>query len=95
MTEEQKQAIIDQQARFVEDMQKAQQQAAEFQAANPYPGDAFRAQMDAEHEARIKEMDARMEEYKKAADERRKAHEEAYKARLQERTAKVAADKGA
>ncbi|MDH3980855.1 MAG: hypothetical protein OEU91_10150 [Gammaproteobacteria bacterium] len=95
MTDEQKQAIADQQAKYVEDMQKAQQQAAEFHAANPYPGDAFRAQMEAEHQARIKEMDARMEEFKKAADERRKAHEEAYKARLQERTGKVAADKGA
>ena len=75
LTEEQKQAIADQQARFAEDMKKAQQQAAEFYAAQPYPGDmiraegeAMRARMDAEHEARIKEMDARREEMRKAAD---------------------------
>ena len=95
MTEEQKKAIADQQAKLAEDMQKAQQQAAEFYAANPYPGDAFRAQMDAEHAARIKEMDARMEEYRKESEARRAAHEEAYKARLQERTTKVETDKGA
>jgi len=60
LTDEQKQAIADQQARFAADMQKAQQQAAEYYAAQPFPGDAmraqgdaFRARMDAEHEARI------------------------------------------
>ena len=100
MTDEQKKAVADQQAQYLEHMQNAQKQAAEFYAAQPqqqfaYPGQDFRAQMEADHKARIAEMDARMEEFKKASDARRKAHQEAYKARLQERTAKVAVDTGA
>ena len=77
MTEEQQQAIADQQAamaaqqaQFVEQMQTAQKQAAEFYANQPAPsygvqpaiyGDDFMRQMDEEHAARIKEMEARME----------------------------------
>jgi hypothetical protein len=75
MTEEQKQAIADQQAKYMEDMQKAQQQAAEFYAnqraamIDMYaPVDDIRAQRMEQREARIAEMDARMEERMKAAE---------------------------
>jgi hypothetical protein len=70
MTEEQKQAIADQQAKYAEDMQKAQQQAAEFYATQRAPmGDMYSQRME-QREARIAEMDARMEEHRKAADAR-------------------------
>jgi hypothetical protein len=104
LTEEQQKAIADQQAQMIENMQKAQQQAAEFYAKQPVPAfgaqptmfeDPFIRQMDAEHEARIKEMDARMEEARKAADLRRKEAEERFKARRQERTASVDEKAGA
>lgn len=91
LSEEQQQAIAaqqkliaEQQARLIENMQKAQQQAAEYYASHPAPAfgtapafgedpylrqmDAMQAQMDAMHEARLKEMDARMEAARKAAD---------------------------
>jgi len=93
MTEEQKQAIADQQAKFIEDMQKARQQAAEFYANQPvpqFPEQDYFARMDEEREARIKESDARYEEYKQAAEERRKAHDEAFQARLEKRAAERA-----
>lgn len=91
LSEEQQQAIAAQQkllaerqARLIENMQKAQQQAAEFYASQSAPAfaatptfgedpflrrmDAMQEQMDAMHEARLKEMDARMEAARKAAD---------------------------
>jgi hypothetical protein len=91
LSEEQREAIAaqqkliaEQQARLIENMQKAQQQAAEFYASQPAPAsaaapafgedpylrqmDAMQEQMDAMHEARLQEMDTRMEAARKAAD---------------------------
>ena len=91
LSEEQQQAIAEQQkliaeqhTRMIENMQKAQQQAAEYYASQPVPGfaaqpvfgedpflrqmDAMWEQMDAMREARLKEMDARMEASRQAPD---------------------------
>jgi hypothetical protein len=100
MTEEQKKAIADQQAKYVEDMQKAQQQAAEFYASQRAPMIDRRTQMHEQHMARIAEMDARRAEFKKASDARRAEFEAARKGRMQETSTKVEetkveADKGA
>jgi hypothetical protein len=69
LTEEEKKAIADQQAKYVEDMQKAQQQAqqqaAEFYANQRAPMTDMRTQMMEQHQARVAEMDARMAEFKK------------------------------
>jgi len=76
MTDEEKKVIADQQAKYMEDMQKAQQQAqqqaAEFYANQraPMTGMQNTGRLE-ERQARIAEMDARMEEFRKASDARR------------------------
>jgi hypothetical protein len=106
MTEEQKQAVADQQARAIEFMQKAQQQAAEFYASQRMPLQDMHQDMMKDWDARIKEeeaqraafkqaYEARKKESKAAYEARRKAREEAYKARLERRNSKPAADTGA
>jgi hypothetical protein len=104
LTEEEKKVIADQQAKYVEDMQKAQQQAqqqaAEFYANQRAPMTDMRTQMMEQHQARVAEMDARRAEFKKASDARRAEFEAARKARMQEISSKtektrVEADTGA
>ena len=70
MTEEQQKAMADQQAKHIENMQKAQQQAAEFYANQRAPMTGMPADRMAQRDARIAEMDARMEEHRKAAETR-------------------------
>ena len=98
MTEEQQKAIADQQAKYIEDMQNAQKQAAEFYANRPAPvygvqpamyGDDFMKKMEEEHAARVKEMNARMEESRKAAEKRHQEALERFEARRKDHAAKV------
>ena len=68
MTEEQQKAIADQQAQYIESMQKAQQQAqqqaAEFYANQRAPMTDRYSQMQEQREARIAEMDARIDPWR-------------------------------
>jgi hypothetical protein len=98
LTEEQQKAIADQQAKYIEDMQNAQKQAAEFYANRPAPaygvqpamyGNDFMKKMEEEHAARVKEMEARMEESRKAAEKRHQEAQERFEARRKDRAAKV------
>jgi hypothetical protein len=106
MTEEQKQAIADQQAKALEYMQNAQKQAAEFYASQRAPMLDMQQPVMEDREARVKEIDAereaaqqayeaRVAESKAAYDARRKEREAAHKARLERRDSKPAADTGA
>jgi hypothetical protein len=105
MTEEQKQAIADQQARALEYMQNAQKYAAEFYASQRAPMLDMQTVME-EREARFKEIDAereasrqayeaRVAESKAAYEARRKEREAALKARMERHNRKPAADTGA
>jgi hypothetical protein len=106
MTEEQKQAIADQQAKAAEFMQNAQKQAAEFYASQRAPmldmpqpvmedRDARIKEMDAQREASKQAYEARVAASKEAYEARRKEREEAQKARLERRNSKPVADTGA
>jgi len=106
MTDEQKQAIADQQAKAIEFMQKAQQQAAEFYASQRVPMQDMHQAMLAERDARIKEAEAQSEASKQAYEARvaaskaayearRKEREEALKARMERHNSKPAVDTGA
>jgi len=85
LTEEQKQAIAEQQAREIEFMQNAQKQAAEYYANARSPMLDMQKAMMEEHEARIKEMDARREASMKAYQARVEEANKAYEARRKER----------
>ena len=106
MTEEQKQAIADQQAKASEYMQNAQKQAAEFYASQRAPMLDMQPPMMEDREARFKEIDAQREasrqayeartaESKAAYEARRQEREAARKARLERRDSKPVADTGA
>ena len=105
LTEEQKQAIADQQAKAIEYMQNAQKQAAEFYASQRAPMLDMQPPMMEDREARFKEIDAQREaarqayeartaESKAAYEARRQEREAARKARLEHRDSKPVADTG-
>jgi len=94
LTDEQKQAIADQQAKAAEHFQAMQKQAAEFYANNPHPLHEMERSMMEEHDTHMKEMNERMQASMKAAEERRKAADERFKTRMQERNARFATEAG-
>ena len=95
MQAEQDARVAEMDARFEAFKKDSEARRLEAGAGQRGPMTGMDANRQAERQARIAEMDARMDEFKKASDARRQEMDAAYKTRLQERTTKVEADKGA